>query len=615
MDNALNSDRLSKVVQYLEKETQTTLSVKSRQCHCSHHSNPDWVLQLDTWGQLEVMQQLLCQRPPDPPLPPDILENIDAVLEYHNQHTLLTSSSKISPHVAIHNPSSLQSIRLSLWKGDITTLTDVTAIVNAANSELLGCFRPEHRCIDNVIHSAAGPGLRDACSRLMLGQGHPEPTGSVKVTSGFNLPSQWVLHTVGPQLNARQSPERIHREQLAQCYRSCLDASERLPPLPDGKKVVVFCCISTGLFAFPPDEAAGIAVSTVVEWCREQPSPSITDVIFDVFLPTDWDMYNQRLDALQTLEFSSSAENIPRSLYFPAITKARNWLEEADYLIITGGAGLSAAIGLDYTSPQLFQKHFPAFQKLGLRRLYDVFGFNGWDSLQQKWGYYFLHLDMVRNWPTSTLYTKLYALANRFESSRYFIRTSNADGQFLAHGFPANRISTPQGQYRFLQCYAKCRPDAVFPSAPFVDAALSFIDPETQSLTDESKVPRCDFCGGELTLCVRGGDYFNPAPFRQQERKWAQFRGELSNISHNNSLNGGTETATVVILELGVGLNTPAVLRWPNERLVGQSPTRRYRLIRAGMGASGCAPWELEEDDLAVGFSGDLNAVMELIID
>ena len=145
--------------------------------------------------------------------------------------------------------------RIVLWQGDITRL-DADAIVNAANAQLLGCFRPGHNCIDNVIHSAAGLQLREECDAIMRAQGHEEPTGQAKITKGYNLPAKHVLHTVGPIIEGPLT-ER-DRELLASCYRSCLKLAEE-----NGLKSVAFCCISTGVFRFPKEEAARIAISTV----------------------------------------------------------------------------------------------------------------------------------------------------------------------------------------------------------------------------------------------------------------------------------------------------------------------------------------------------------------
>ena len=150
--------------------------------------------------------------------------------------------------------------RLVLWPGDITRL-DADAIVNAANSALLGCFRPGHNCIDNVIHSAAGLQLREECAAIMRTQGHEEPTGKAKITKGYNLPARHVLHTVGPIIDGLLTDR--DRELLASCYRACLKLAEE-----NGLKSVAFCCISTGVFRFPKDEAARIAVSTVREYLK-----------------------------------------------------------------------------------------------------------------------------------------------------------------------------------------------------------------------------------------------------------------------------------------------------------------------------------------------------------
>lgn len=581
-------------------------------CQCTHHDH-DRILGADTWSQLEILRKILCQRLPVPRLPVDILSEIDAVIAHYNNHNLLTSATSIQPTVTINHEEVSKSLRISCWKGDITTLTDVTAIVNAANSRLLGCFQPEHRCIDNVIHTAAGPRLRNACHTLISSQDHPEPTGTAKVTPGYLLPAPWVLHTVGPQLHPREKPQLHHKAELASCYTSCLDAAEPLLPLADGRKVVAFCCISTGLFAFPSELAAGIAVDAVVSWFKDHPKTTITDINSDTFLEKDWSLYQAILSNFQrtstipppailpSLPVHPSTPSAIPPASSPAIEKARSWLSEANTLVISAGAGLSAAAGLDYTSSALFTKHFPAFSKQGLRKLYDVFGYSNWKSETQKWGYYFLHLDMVRSWPDSDIYASLRKLATRFENQRYFVRTSNADGFFVKNGFEAARVATPQGQYALLQCLARCRPGAVFPSGPFVDRAVPFIDPVSQALKDETLVPRCRFCGGEVTLCVRGGGYFDERPFRHAEGDYKRF---LEGVEH-----GGGESKTV-ILELGVGLNTPAVLRWPNEDLVSESTDQRFRLVRIGVGAAGCAPWELEEQDLAVGISGDIRAAL-----
>lgn len=180
--------------------------------------------------------------------------------------------------------------RIILWRGDITRL-DADAIVNAANSFMLGCFVPLHNCIDNVIHSAAGLRLRQACHDMML-EDFPagdwkEPTGSARATAGFNLPCRYVFHTVGPIINGALTEK--DRELLASCYTSCLDLARE-----KDCRSLAFCCISTGEFHFPAEEAARIAVSTAAGWLDAHPRQEIK-VIFDVFTERDNDMYTRCL--------------------------------------------------------------------------------------------------------------------------------------------------------------------------------------------------------------------------------------------------------------------------------------------------------------------------------
>ena len=172
------------------------------------------------------------------------------------------------------------------WQGDITRMK-VDAIVNAANSQMLGCFVPLHRCIDNAIHSAAGVQLRLACEEMM--HGTEEPTGSARITSGFNLPAKYVVHTVGPIVTTPR-PLRQQEAQLASCYTSCLDLAHKY-----GLASIAFCCISTGEFRFPNDLACEIAVSTVRFWMASHPESSVKTVIFNTFKDIDHELYQNAL--------------------------------------------------------------------------------------------------------------------------------------------------------------------------------------------------------------------------------------------------------------------------------------------------------------------------------
>ena len=175
-----------------------------------------------------------------------------------------------------------------LWQGDITRLR-VDAIVNAANAQMLGCFHPLHRCIDNAIHSAAGVQLREECHRLMLQQGHPEPTGRAKITKAYNLPCKYVIHTVGPII-PDGIPTELQKEQLASCYRSIMACADE-----NGLESVAFCCISTGEFRFPNQLAAEIAVHTIKDYLNAHPDCSVRQVVFNVFKDEDRDIYQRIL--------------------------------------------------------------------------------------------------------------------------------------------------------------------------------------------------------------------------------------------------------------------------------------------------------------------------------
>lgn len=180
----------------------------------------------------------------------------------------------------------LQAIsnKLYLWQGDITTLK-CGAIVNAANSAMLGCFVPCHKCIDNAIHTFSGVQLRLECNRIMKLQGHKEQTGVAKITKAYNLPCDYILHTVGPIVYGRLTDE--HCKLLASCYRSCLESSEA-----NGVKSIAFCCISTGEFHFPNDIAAQIAVETAKDYLKHS---ELERVIFNVFKDTDKKIYEKLL--------------------------------------------------------------------------------------------------------------------------------------------------------------------------------------------------------------------------------------------------------------------------------------------------------------------------------
>ena len=178
------------------------------------------------------------------------------------------------------------STDLYLWKGDITRL-QVGAIVNAANSGMTGCYQPCHNCIDNCIHTYAGIELRNYCNDIMQRQGYAEPTGQAKITPAFNLPCDYVIHTVGPIVQGRLTEEQ--ERLLCSCYEACLRIAEE-----NNVESIAFCCISTGVFMFPNEIAAELAVQTVKNYKNK--TNSKIRVIFNVFKEEDERIYRQLLN-------------------------------------------------------------------------------------------------------------------------------------------------------------------------------------------------------------------------------------------------------------------------------------------------------------------------------
>ena len=224
--------------------------------------------------QKHLLRSLFNVRMPAP-VSDEFLKIQDAYLQEETAEKGITDLANLKP-IQDH---------LYLWQGDITTLR-CGAIVNAANSRMLGCFWPCHGCIDNAIHTCAGVQLRAACAELMEQQGHEEETGKAKITPAFNLPCDYVLHTVGPIVSGRL--KETDKELLASCYRSCLELAGA-----HGIRSIAFCCISTGEFHFPNDAAANIAVTTVKKYLLE--TQSEMEVIFNVFKDADYKIYQKLL--------------------------------------------------------------------------------------------------------------------------------------------------------------------------------------------------------------------------------------------------------------------------------------------------------------------------------
>jgi len=232
--------------------------------------------------QRSLIRRLLTLRPARS-IPPDMLQMLDTLFaDDASRHTVVTLGDVLTRPNA---PRRVGATDVQVWRGDITTL-EVDGIVNAANADMLGCFRPEHRCIDNAIHSAAGPRLREDCHRIMCRQGHAEPTGTAKATRAYYLPSTFVLHTVGPIVGVG-AVTASHRRLLASSYESCLAVATEI-----GVRSLAFCAVSTGVFGYPKEDAAAEAIRAVTTWL-EGHAHRLDAVIFNVFSEQDEDAYRR----------------------------------------------------------------------------------------------------------------------------------------------------------------------------------------------------------------------------------------------------------------------------------------------------------------------------------
>ena len=244
----------------------------------------------DAAGKWRLLRSLMNVRMPGK-LPSSVLEVQDAYLKERILENGIVQIADL-PTAADQGSSHPHAEHISVWQGDITRLA-ADAIVNAANSQMLGCFVPMHSCIDNCIHTFAGVQLRAECSRKMnelrakFGPEYEQPTAVPMLTDGYNLPAKKVVHIVGPIVSGRLT--KALEEDLADCYRSTLDLC-----LENEIKSVAFCCISTGVFHFPNRRAAEIAVQTVTDWMDQHPG-QMERIIFNVFKEEDKAYYEEEL--------------------------------------------------------------------------------------------------------------------------------------------------------------------------------------------------------------------------------------------------------------------------------------------------------------------------------
>ncbi len=243
---------------------------------------------------------------------------------------------------------------------------------------------------------------------------------------------------------------------------------------------------------------------------------------------------------------------------------AHDWLERADSLFLTSGAGLTAAAGIDYGDTELFARHFPGMLQYGVRAQYEMIGRPPTDEALF-WGYWANHVNLVRHtWDRAEPYDDLHRLAGTFDDDEVFVMTSNVDGFFERRGFDPARIHTPQGDYALMQCETPCTRD-VWTWKDELDAMVDATDPATQRLRDPALVPRCPNCGGPVFMNVRKDASFIDDHWRPAADRMAAWLRERA-------------TGNGLIIEIGAGFNTPSVIRWPGEAITDRF--EGWRLLR-----------------------------------
>lgn len=479
-----------------------------------------------------------------------------------------------------------------VWKGDITRLK-AGAIVNAANSGMTGCYQPCHNCIDNCIHTYAGVQLRYECAKIMRKQGYEEPTGQAKITQAYNLPCDYVIHTVGPIVQGRLSGR--HKKQLESCYRSCLEIADK-----NNVGSIAFCCISTGVFMFPNDKAAEIAVKTVKSYKEE--TGSRIKVIFNVFKDEDEEIYMKLLKIpKRKIMFESFLCGMPAKNYVyqdedynTQIKKAAKLLNEAEYVLIGAGAGLSAAAGAEYGG-RFFEEHFSEFQeKYGKGRyMQDMYsaGFYPYPDEESYWGYWSkqamlggIELDV-----TPLNRTLLDGLADK----KIFVLSTNADAQFVKAGLPEEKIFCTQGDYFHIQCRKGCHNKTYNAVKMFKQMDQARRDCKVPSYM----VPKCPVCGGAMDMNLRKDNYF------VQDEEWYKAEQRFSDFLMEAA------DKKLVLLELGVGFNTPMIIKYPFRNFTKLNKSANYICINLDEEP---VPADISERSLMI--TGDISTVLQGVL-
>lgn len=482
-----------------------------------------------------------------------------------SEEFLITEADVLSKLMTTKEFTSLEDLeplqpQLFLWQGDITTLK-VDAIVNAANSEFIGCQIPNHNCIDNAIHTWSGVELRLACHNIIERQGNNEPVGKAKITPAFNLPSKHVIHTVGPYVDTR-GVTAMRKELLASSYRESLKVADA-----HNLDSIAFCCISTGEFNFPNDQAAEVAIQTVQKYIKE--AGSNINVIFNTFKPQDTEIYQEKLSKAPEEAPTKQTNQAPTKEWQalknqnnqPQAEQLHQLIEEADAVVVGIGAGMSAAAGFTYVGPR-FDDNFPDF--------IEKFGF--FDMLQA-------FVSHIPDWQEYWAFNSRFTLLNYFDQpvgqeylelkeilkdKEYHVITTNADNAFYAAEYDRDQVFYCQGEYGLWQCENFCHQET------YQDEALirQMVEEQENMKVPEELIPMCPKCGAHLEVNKRDAvkGMVEDAYWHEQENRYHTFLEE-----HQGE--------KVLFLEIGVGNTTPQFIRDPFQEWTGENSNAVYVMM------------------------------------
>ncbi len=482
-----------------------------------------------------------------------------------SEEFLITEADVLSKLMTTKEFTSLEDLeplqpQLFLWQGDITTLK-VDAIVNAANSEFIGCQIPNHNCIDNAIHTWSGVELRLACHNIIERQGNNEPVGKAKITPAFNLPSKHVIHTVGPYVDTR-GVTAMRKELLASSYRESLKVADA-----HNLDSIAFCCISTGEFNFPNDQAAEVAIQTVQKYIKE--TGSNINVIFNTFKPQDTEIYQEKLSKAPEEAPTKQTNQAPTKEWQalknqnnqPQAEQLHQLIEEADAVVVGIGAGMSAAAGFTYVGPR-FDDNFPDF--------IEKFGF--FDMLQA-------FVSHIPDWQEYWAFNSRFTLLNYFDQpvgqeylelkeilkdKEYHVITTNADNAFYAAEYDRDQVFYCQGEYGLWQCENFCHQET------YQDEALirQMVEEQENMKVPEELIPMCPKCGAHLEVNKRDAvkGMVEDAYWHEQENRYHTFLEE-----HQGE--------KVLFLEIGVGNTTPQFIRDPFQEWTGENSNAVYVMM------------------------------------